>query len=101
MWRHALFALLLAYAVAGTAWLLIYGPFKRTDWIEKSRPFLPGFIFAAALFVALGLCTIAGIGSGVAMARDSASQTASGLLVLVCSALSALALAAFGCLYLL
>jgi hypothetical protein len=91
MWRHSLLALLLGYAVAAIAWLSLYGPGKQTVWVHHLGPLGSGFVFAAALFVALGLWILASVGSGLAIAQDKASRTLPGFVVFVCSTLSTFA----------
>ena len=99
MWRHSLIALLLGHGIAAAAWLFIYGPLYRSDRTEEPR--MSGAIFGAAILMAIGLCVIAAVGSGLAMARDETSQTAAGFFVLAASALSILGIFVVGCYHLL
>ena len=99
MWRHSLIALLLGHAITAVAWLFIYGPLNRTDPSEESR--MSAAIFAAAILMALGLFVIAAVGSGLAMARDEASQTNAGFLVLAGSGVSLFGIFVVGCYHLL
>ena len=97
MWRHSLLALLLGYAVAGIAWLWLYGPGKQMAWVQHPGPLGSGFLFAAALFVALGFWVLASVTSGLAIAQDEASRSLPGFLIFVCSTLSTFAAVIVGC----
>jgi hypothetical protein len=101
MWRHSLLALVLGYAVAGTAWIFAYGPGRQASWISHSSPLAIGLGFGAALLIALGFWILASVGSVLAIARDEASRTLAGFFVFVVSTLSTATLVILGCYHVL